>query len=160
MAWLGYSGTAFDQISLAGGLATETIEGIFERDRAGRLVLFNARSASNPSLDEVTRTVVDRTWGAPPSTSAGYQAIRRAVQQVVANTLLDRAADTAALAEVRAIMEMHLAALKARLGGMSGGNASDRALREKTVRDITRYFDGQDDPRTRSRYAVIPLPWP
>ncbi|MES2521857.1 MAG: zinc-dependent metalloprotease [Gemmatimonadota bacterium] len=160
MAWLGYSGTALDQISLAGGLATEVIENIFERDRAARLVLFNARDAANPSLDEVTRTVVDRVWGAAPSGNAGHQALRRAAQQVVVNTLLDRAGDTTALHEVRAIMEMHLAALRTRLAGASAGSAADRALRAKTVRDITRYFEGQDDPKTRSRYAVLPLPWP
>ena len=65
MAWLGYAGTAFDQLTLAGGLATEVIEGILERNRADRLVLFSARDAANPTLDEVIRTVVNRTWGAP-----------------------------------------------------------------------------------------------
>lgn len=160
MAWLGYSGSAFDQISLAGGMATEVIENIFERDRAGRLVLFNARDGNHPSLDEVTRTVVERTWGAAPAANAGHQAIRRTTQQVVLNTLLDRAGDTQALGEVRAIMEMHLGALKTRLAATATGSAADRALRGKAVRDITRYFEGQDDPKSRSRYAVIPLPWP
>lgn len=141
-------------------MATEVIGNIFERERAGRLVLFNARDVDYPSLDEVTRTVVDRTWGAAPLANAGHQAIRRAAQQVVLNTLLDRAGDTQALGEVRAIMEMHLAALKTRLAAPSTGSAGDRALRAKAVRDITRYFDGQDDPKSRSRFAVIPLPWP
>jgi hypothetical protein len=160
MAWLGYAGTALDQISLAGGVATEVIENLFERDRMGRLVLFNARDASNPSLDEVVRTVIDRTWGAPPSASPGAQAVRRAVQQVVLNTLLDRAGDAEALPDVRATLEMQLEALRTRLAGMSGGTPADLALRAKAVRDIARYFDGQDDPRTRSRFAVLPLPWP
>jgi len=159
-AWLGYAGTALDQISLAGGLATEVIENLFERDRIGRLVLFSARDASNPSLDEVTRTVIDRTWGAPASPNAGAQALRRTVQQVVLNTLLDRAADPQALPDVRATLEMHLQTLRTRLAGMNGGTAADRALRAKAVRDIARYFDGQDDPKTRSRFAVLPLPWP
>lgn len=160
MAWLGYSGTALDQISLAGGLATEVIEGIFDRDRLGRLVLFNARDASNPSVDEVTRTVIEHTWGAPVSAKAGAQALRRTVQQVVLNTLLDRAGDAEALPEVRSVIELHLQALKARAQAMQGGSAADRALHAKTVRDINRYFEGNDDPKTRSRYAVIPLPWP
>ena len=43
---------------------------------------------------------------------------------------------------------------------MSGGSAGDVALRAKTVRDIDRYFAGQDDPKTRSRYPVIVMPWP
>ena len=160
MAWLGYAGTALDQITLAGGLATEVIEGILERDRVGRLVLFSARDAANPTLDEVIRTLVNRTWGAPVSANAGDQAMRRTVQQVVVNTLLDRAGDAESLAEVRAVCEMHLAALKTRVAGIAGGSAADRALRGKTVRDIDKYFDGNDDPKTRSRYPVIVLPWP
>ena len=160
MEWLGYAGTALDQITLAGGLATEVIEGILERDRAGRVVLFSARDAANPTLDEVIRTVVNRTWGATASSTAGDQAMRRTVQQVVVNTLLDRAGDAQALAEVRAACEAHLSALKARVTGMAGGSAADRALRAKTVRDIDRYFSGQDDPKSRSRYPVIVLPWP
>ena len=160
MAWLGYAGTAFDQITLAGGLATEVIEGILERNRADRLVLFSARDAANPTLDEVIRTVVNRTWGAPVIANAGDQALRRTVQQVVVNALLDRAGDAQSLAETRSLCELHLAALKKRIGVMSGGSAGDVALRAKTVRDIDRYFAGQDDPKTRSRYPVIVLPWP
>ena len=159
-AWLGYAGTALDQIALAGGMATEVIENIFDRDRVERLVLFHARDASNPSLDEVTKTVVDRTWGAPILANAGNQALRRAVQLVVLNALLDRAGDQQAVGEVRAIMEMHLATLKTRLAGMTGGAAEDRAQRAMAVRSISLYFEGKDDPKTRSRFEVIPLPWP
>ncbi|MES2177037.1 MAG: zinc-dependent metalloprotease [Gemmatimonadota bacterium] len=160
MAWLGYAGTALDQVSLAGGLSTEVIENLFERDRLGRLVLFNARDASNLSLDEVIGTVVGRTWGAAPSANTGTQALRRTTQQVVLNTMLDRAGDAQALPDVRATIEMHLEALKNRLSAANGGTAADRALRAKAVRDIKRYFDGQDDAKTRSRFAVLPLPWP
>jgi hypothetical protein len=159
--WIGSAGgTAFDQISLAGGLATEVIEGILDRERAARLVLFNARNAANPSLDEVIRTVVNRTWGARPSTDAGHQALRRAVQQVVLNTLLDRAGDQRAMAEVRAICAMHLDMLRGRLVAASVGSPADRAHRAAAIRQITRFFEGEDDPESRSRFAVIPLPWP
>ncbi len=159
--WIGSAGgTSFDQISLAGGLATEVIEGILERERAARLVLFNARDASNPSLDEIVRTLVNRTWGATPSPNGGPQALRRAVQQVVLNTLLDRAGDKEALAEVRSICAMHLDLLKNRLSGASGGSPADRAHRASAIRDINRFFAGEDNPEARSRFAVIPLPWP
>ena len=159
--WIGTSaGTTFDQISLAGGLATEVIEGILDRERAARLVLLSARDAASPSLDEVIRTVVNRSWGAPPSTNAGHQALRRAVRQVVLNTLLDRAGDQRALAEVRAMSAMHLDLLKNRLSAMTGGSVADRAQRAEAVRQITRFFEGEDDPDARSRFPVIPLPWP
>ena len=161
LEWIGSAGgTSFDQISLAGGLATEVIEGILERERAARLVMFNARDAANPSLDEVVRTLVNRTWGATPSANGGHQALRRAVQQVVLNTLLDRAGDKQAMAEVRSVCAMHLDLLKNRLSAASGGSPADRAHRAAAVRDINRFFAGEDDPEARSRFAVIPLPWP
>ena len=159
--WIGSAGgTSFDQISLAGGLATEVVEGILERERAARLVLFNARDAANPSLDEVIRTLVNRTWGATPSTTAEHHALRRAVQQVVLNTLLDRAGDKEAMAEVRAICAMHLDLLKNRLSAAGGGSPAERAHRAAAIREINRFFAGEDDPESRSRFAVIPLPWP
>jgi hypothetical protein len=159
--WIGSAGrTSFDQISLAGGLATEVIEGILERGRAARLVLLNARDAANPSLDEVIRTLVSRTWGAASSANAGHQALRRAVQQVVLNTLLDRAGDRQALAEVRSICAMHLDLLKNRLSAGSAGSPADRAHRAAAVRAINRFLAGEDDREARSRFAVIPLPWP
>lgn len=161
LAWMGSAGgTSFDQVSLAGGLATEVIEGLLQRGRLARVVLFQARDAANPSLDEVLRTVVDRTWGATPATNANDQALRRAVQRVVLNTLLDRAGDKDALDEVRSMVEHHLGALDARLAGMNGGSAADQALRASARRDIARYLAGDDDPASRSRFDVIPLPWP
>lgn len=161
LAWMGSAGgTSFDQVSLAGGLATEVIEGLLQRGRLARVVLFQARDAANPSLDEVLRTVVDRTWGATPATNANDQALRRAVQRVVLNTLLDRAGDKDALDEVRSMVEHHLGALDARLAGMNGGSAADQALRTSARRDIARYLAGDDDPASRSRFDVIPLPWP
>lgn len=160
-AWIGSAGgTTFDQVSLAGGVATEVIENILHRERAARMVLQGARDASLPTLDEVMQAVVDRTWGAAPSSNANEQAIRRTAQRVTVNTLLDLAGDRAALAEVRAIAELHLQALAQRIEGMSGGSAADRALRASARRDIARYFDGGDDPAKRPRFAVIILPWP
>ena len=161
LEWIGSAGgTSFDQISLAGGLATEVIEGILHRERAARLVLFSARDAANPALDEVMQAIVDRSWGTPPSTNANEQALRRAVQRVALNTLLDLAGDRLALAEVRAVAELRLQALSSRLEGMTGGAAADIALRASARRDIARYFEGGDDPAKRSRFTVIPLPWP
>ena len=161
LEWIGSAGgPAFDQVSLAGGLATEVIEGILHRDRAARLVLFSARDAGNLSLDEVLRTLVEKTWGAPASANANEQALRRAVQRVALNTMLDRAGDQRALGEVRALTELHLRALDTRLEGMTGGSAADQAQRLAARRDIERYFDGDDDPAKRSRFEVIPLPWP
>jgi len=161
LEWIGSAGgTSFDQISLAGGLATEVIEGIMHRERLARVVLFRARDAANPTLDEVMQAVVDRSWGAPAVPEAEGQALRRAVQRVVLNTLLDRAGDASALPDVRSVAELHLQQLATRIAGLNDGGPADRALRATALREIARYFDGGDDPAKRSRFAVIPLPWP
>jgi hypothetical protein len=161
LEWIGSAGgTAFDQVSLAGGLATEVIEGLLARERLARVVLFHARDPQLPTLDEVLRTVVDRTWGTPTPAGANEQAIRRAVQRVVANTLLDRAGDTRALPDVRQVVELHLVALAERLAEPTEAPLADRALRAAVQREIARYFEGADVPASRSRFSVIPLPWP
>lgn len=160
MDWVSRAGTAFDQVSLAGGLATEVIEGLLHRDRLARVGLFFARDRQNPNIDEVLRTIVDRTWGSPTPDDLNHQALRRAVQRVVLNTLLDRAGDARAQPDVRQVIEYHLVALDQRIAGMPDGPLADRALRAAARRDIARYLDGDDDPAKRSRFDVIPLPWP
>ncbi len=159
--WAGSAGgTAFDEISLAGGLATEVIEGLMNRERLARVVLFRARDAANPTLDEVIQAIVDRTWGVESVADGHLQSLRRTVQRVVLNTLLDRAGDRQALPDVRQVAELHLQQLDTRIQGMTGGSPADRALRASARREIARYFAGADDPATRSRFAVLPLPWP
>jgi Met-zincin/Domain of unknown function (DUF5117) len=159
--WIGSAGgTSFDQISLAGGLATEVIEGLLHPERLARVAQFSARDASLPTLAEVMEAIVARTWGAPSAADPGSQALRRTVQRVVLNTLLDRAGDKQALAEVRQAAEWQLTELERRIAALSGGTVADQALRASARRDIARYFDGGDDPAQRSRFRVIPLPWP
>ncbi|MBK6456146.1 MAG: zinc-dependent metalloprotease [Gemmatimonadetes bacterium] len=161
LAWIGSAGgTSFDQISLAGGLATEVIEGIMHRERLARVAQFSARDASLPTLAQVLHGVVERTWGAAASGEPNDQALRRAVQRVVLNTLLDRAGDKQALADVRQGAEWELQQLDAAIAAMSGGAPADQALRASARREIARYFAGEDEPASRSRFQVIPLPWP
>lgn len=159
--WIGSAGgTTFDEISLAGGLATEVIEGLMHRERLARVVLIRARSSEHPTLDEVLQAIVDRTWGVAPVTNGQEQSLRRTVQRVVLNTLLDRAGDRQALPDVRQVSELHLEQLDARIAAMSGGSPADRALRAAARREIARYFAGDDDPAQRTRFPVLPLPWP
>ncbi|MCE9601597.1 MAG: zinc-dependent metalloprotease [Gemmatimonadetes bacterium] len=159
--WIGSAGgTAFDEISLAGGLATEVIEGLMHRERLARVALFRARDAANPSVDEVLQAIVDRTWGAAASDDPHVQSLRRTVQRVVLNTLLDRAGDKEALPDVRAVAAMHLEQIDQRLAAATGGSPADRALRASARREIARALAGEDDPATRTRFEVLPLPWP
>jgi hypothetical protein len=161
LEWIGSAGgTSFDQISLAGGLATEVIQGLMDRERLARVVMLHARDPQLPTLADVLGGILERTWYTPTPTSPNDQAIRRAVQRVVLNTFLDRAGDTRALADVRQVTAMHLTMLSERLSAMTDGPPADRALRAAARREIDAFLDGADDPSKRSRFQVIPLPWP
>ncbi len=160
MTWIGSNaGTAFDAVTLAGGLATEVLSGLLDASRAARLVTFSARDANALSLDETINTILSRTWGATESapTLAVYA---RATQRAALDALLDLAGDTSAMPEVRAIAAHHLAQLDARLAGAPGAVGADAAHRSSARRDIARFMAGDDDPAKRTRYPVITLPWP
>jgi hypothetical protein len=161
--WIGtQAGTAFDPLTVAGGLATEVVENLLHRQRLARLASFHARDESNPSVAEVLGTVVDRTWGATAASSAtnGDRALRRVVQQVVLNTLMDVGGHSQTTSEVKAGVDWQLAQLQGRIGAMSGGTVEDEAHRALALRYLDRYFAGEDDPDSRPRFPVVPLPWP
>jgi len=161
MTWIdGYGGTAFDAVTLAGGLATEVVGYLLHRERAARLVLFQARDANALGLDEVLGTIIKRTWGAPTPALSAERAVLRASQRAVVDALLDLGGDKAALPDVRAQTVMHIRQLDQRLATAPGTDAAARANSASARRDIARFLAGDDDPALRPRYAVITLPWP
>jgi hypothetical protein len=159
--WLPRAGTAVDQVELAGGLATEVIEGLMERDRLQRVAIFHARDRQNPTVAEVVEAILNSTWYAPTPTDTDGQALRRVTRRVALNTMLDRASDSRASADVRQVVGFYLVALKERLQSQAdAGGVADRALRLAAIREIEAFERGEDDPTKRTRYPVIVLPWP
>ncbi len=160
MTWIGgNTGTAFDPVTLAGGLATEVMNGLLDAQRAARLVVFHGQDANALSLDEVLKTIVARTWGAE-QVAVPLQMYQRAAQRAMLDALLDLAGDTRAMPEVRAVALHHLTQLDARIGELSSATGAVAAHRESARRDIARALDGRDDPGARTRFPVITLPWP
>lgn len=159
MTWLPSSaGTAFDPLTLAGGLATEVLGYLLDHERAGRLVLFNAQDDKQLGLHEVITTILERTWYAPRSSQP---VIQRTVERAALDALLDLAGNVEAMPEVRAIASLHLERLHDALDGDAPA-APDAAYahRRAAVRDIERFLDGEDVPAQRTRFPVVPLPWP
>jgi hypothetical protein len=156
----GYGGTAFDPVTLGGGLATEVIGYLLDRERAARLVLFAARDAKQLTLDEVIRTIVSRTWGVAAPAGPAERALLRASQRAALDALLDLAGDVRAMPDVRAAAITHVKQLQARLGTMAGVDAAAGAHIAAARFDIQRLLDGNDKPELRPRYPVIVLPWP
>jgi hypothetical protein len=161
MMWIdGAGGTAFDAITLAGGLANEVVGYLLHRERAARLVLQQARDAGQLSLDEVLTAVVRRTWGAPLPAAASHRAVQRASQRAALDVMLDLAGDRQALPDVRAQVQAQLRALDARLAAPLSADPAARAHAAAARRDIARLLAGEDVPAERPRYRVITLPWP
>lgn len=159
--WLPRAGTTVDQVELGGGLATEVIEGLMDRERMNRVALFYARDRQQMNVHELMQAILDRSWYAADATTPSQQALQRALRRVVLNTMLDRAGDARADADVRQVVAYHLDALRQRLQGMAATPAvANQALREAALREIALFFDGRDDPTKRTRYPVIALPWP
>ncbi len=161
MMWLETAaGTAFDPITLAGGLATEVIGYLLDRERVARLVLFEARDASALSLDEVLSTIIRRTWGAAPAVQSAERAVQRATQRATLDALLDLAGDARALPDVRAAALLQLRELDQRMAASAPVSTITRAHVALGRRDIARLLTGEDAPTLRPRYPVITLPWP
>jgi hypothetical protein len=163
MTWIeGNAGTAFDPITLAGGLATEVLGYLLDRERAARLVIFKAQDPRALGFDELLDTIMARTWRSTASTQ--HPAIQRAVQRAALDGLLDLAGDVRAMPEVRAIAAMHLQQLDEQLEGALekhvGARDAAYAHRLAARVDIERFLDGEDVPASRTRFPVIPLPWP
>lgn len=159
--WLPRAGSAVDHVALAGGLATEVIEGLMERERMNRVSLFFARDPRQMNLNELMETILNRTWLAPAAQGPSALALQRVVRRVVLNTMLDRAGDARATADVRQVVALHLQMLATRLeSAPPSGNVANDALRAAALREIDAFFDGEDAPASRTRYPVIALPWP
>jgi len=130
---------AFDALAPAEAAAQHTLQFLFNPARAARLVEFHARSASNPSLEEVLDAVLMTTWKAPRG--ADYVgAIARAVDDVALYDLLALATNDAASPEVRAIAGFKAHQLKAWLGGAAAGAGEDeQAHRAQAIRQIEQF---------------------
>jgi Met-zincin/Domain of unknown function (DUF5117) len=136
-----YTGGAFDPITPAIVASDMTVGFLLTNDRAARLVAQAAVNPSLPGLNEVIEKLVTATFGAPAATA--YEAeIKRAEQRVVVDRLIDLA-DTAPMAQVRAIATHHLKALQART---PGANVQDSAHQALVAADIKRFLDRPSTP--------------
>ncbi|MGH7477537.1 MAG: zinc-dependent metalloprotease [Longimicrobiales bacterium] len=129
---------AFDQVGVARSLASEIVGGVLHPARAARVVAFQAREPSLPSLEDVIARLVDDAWQRPAT--AADASLVRVVQRVVVDELLDLAAHDDATAEARAAAEWGLRRALAR-AEQPPRDASDAAHRQHVAADITRFLD-------------------
>jgi len=106
-----HTGPAFDALAPAEAAAQQTLQFLFNPERAARLVEFHSRNATNPSLQEVLDAIIAATWKTPhPS---GYQGeIARVVDDIVLFNLFSLATNDQATTQVRAIASQTAGTLK------------------------------------------------
>ena len=133
-----HTGLTFDPIAAAESAADLTLEILFDRERAARLVEYHAR-ANTPSLDEVIDAALKVSRSAAPA-AGGRPALETEVQSAVyartVEALLTLAADPKASTEVRAITGAKLEDLRRR----SDANSPLEAYLSRRIKQF------QDDP--------------
>jgi hypothetical protein len=145
---------AFDQIGAARTLAAMVIGDLFARQRTARLVAFHARDPDLPTLEEVIARVIDRTWS--EQTSAGELPLRRVVQRVVVDELIDLAANRSASVETRAGAEWGLRQISELIQTTDAGTPSDQAHRLLAWSDIDRFLNRRAATTERSGALAAP----
>jgi hypothetical protein len=146
---------AFDQVGLARTLAATAIGGLLDPPRAARLVAFADRDPQEPSLTEVVGRIIDRTWGRPAP--AQHAALKRVVERVVVDELMDLARRPEASPEVRAAAEWGLRRIGRQLaapGPAVGGDVA--AHRQLAAADIERFLSRRDAPTAPPQPLAAP----
>jgi hypothetical protein len=145
---------AFDQLGAARTLSGMVIGSLLEPRRAARLLALHARDAEVPSLEEVIARVLERTWAAPTPREGAV--LRRVVQRVVVDQLIDLASDPDATVEVRGGAEWGLRWVFEQIQTQQPRLPEEEAHLQLTWADIDRFLNRRDGPTERSRPSNAP----
>jgi hypothetical protein len=148
------TGLMFDAISPAVVAAEHTISTLLTNDRAARLVEQSAIDPSLPGLDDVLDAIVSAAADAP--TASPYEAeIKRAVQWVVAENLMDLAAN-APMPAVRAMAALELRGMRDAANGVSGADRVVLANAQFMSSEIERFLDRPAEAVQRTSVPQAP----
>jgi hypothetical protein len=149
-----YTGLMFDAVTPATVAAGHVVGLILTPDRAARLVEQKALDPSLPGLDNVIESLFTASFNAP-ARNAYEMEVRRAVERVVIDELIDLAG-SAPMPQVRAIATLALQRRATELDRPAAGTGDDAALahRRLLAADINRFL-------TRPAMAVaVRMPTP
>ena len=156
----GKTGLIFDPLSAAENLATITVSGLLNPERAARIVLFNSQDKNQPGLAEILDIIIDNTIHARYRDDY-YMELQRTVNNVVLNNMILLAANKNNATQVRAIAYSKLVELKEWLeGGDLLPNNNQSAHYRFMVGQIKFYFENPDRiviPNPQSVPAGAPI---
>lgn len=147
---------AFDELGAARTLAQMVVDMLLQRERAARLVQFAARPGPQLTLPALVDSIVDATW-TPTRAAPKEGAIQRVTQRTLVDRMILLAADSMAAPEVRDIIELKLAGLRAvARTRAAGGPVEERAHWQAVVRDIERWTEHREIPRLSPALVAPP----
>jgi len=124
----------FDPIGASAIAADVTVAALLQPQRAARTIEQHGRDAAVPGFGDIVDALVQRTWTGARAVDGYGRALQESVQAVVAQRLMDLAADASASAQVRAQASAGLRRIKTLAATMATAHAA--AVRE----DITRFL--------------------
>jgi hypothetical protein len=137
---------AFDELGAARSLAQMIVDGILQRERAARVVAFQTRMTNPLTLGEIVDALT-ADWGSTTTGSPKLDALRRVAQRAVVDRLLLLAADKEAAPEVRSLVELKMASLRARSRALASGAGEQRRAHWTAIAsDLNRWLERQELP--------------
>jgi hypothetical protein len=147
---------AFDALAPAEAAAQQTLQFLFNSQRAERLVEFHARDVANPSLEDVLTQILASTDTS--ARKAGYLGeIGRVVDSVALYDLMILAGDANASAQVRAVATLELDRQKQKLA-TAAATEQDFALRAHYFFHAAQIDQFQKDPTKLNLTAPAEAP--
>ncbi len=132
------TGLTFDPVAAAESSADMTLALLLNPERAARLEEYHARDASNPSLRDVLKALLAKTWEAPEPVGL-VGAVQRAVDMRTLEALLALAADPRGSAAVKAEAAGMVTRLARALAADTAGSREMRSVRAAAVARIGQF---------------------
>jgi hypothetical protein len=128
-----------DPLGAAATAADMVVQSLLQPERAARLVDFHRRDAAQPGLEVVLEALIDRVFDASASISRRHEELRRVVQTVTVDGLIELSSNPAASPGVRARVDAALESLGRLLGSPAEMGPEDAAHRAALAALIARY---------------------
>jgi hypothetical protein len=154
----GRTDPVLDPLGAAATAADMVVKELLQTERAARLVDFHRRNAAQPGLEVVLKALIDRVFATSARTALRLEEVRRVVQTVTVDGLIELSSNPSASPGVRARVDAALDSLGARLAEPEEFDAGEAAHRDALAALIARYQGRTLVPEPMAAGAPPPPP--
>ena len=154
----GRTDPVLDPLGAAATAANMVVTALLQPERAARLVDFHRRDAAQPGFGMILEVLIDRVFEPTPPTSPRHEEIRRVVQTVAVDGLIELSSNPAAPFEVRARVDAALDGVGAFLVAPADVDPYEAAHRTALAALIARYQGRLLAPEALAIDAPAPPP--